>query len=198
MTRIINSRLYQGLIPITNYLILGVLATAGLSTVFLAFPLMSACITTAFRIYGKGNEIILKPLWQEVKRNFWKKTLIGFIVSVFSLAFHFLFLNFFHHVSILMRVSFVISLIFFIATVIYMIMEEYLMKNNFQFKRLLQNSILDVITELPYTILFSVISCVILVSANIFPLIIFISLTLFTFVLALLYNKKLKFQLSRF
>lgn len=198
MMRIINSRIYQGLIPVTNYMILGVLAIAGVATVFLAYPILSACIGVAIEIYRRGNETITRHFVTELKRHFWLKLGVGLVVSTFALLFYYVFNDLFAKLQLPMKISLIVSLILFFALVYYLILEEYAQKEDFHVGRWFQNAVLDIVVELPYTILLALITGVILVIATAIPLSTYFSLTFLNVILASLYHKHLKSKLSRF
>ncbi|MFD1486084.1 hypothetical protein ACFQ5J_12700 [Lacticaseibacillus baoqingensis] len=198
MMRIINSRLYQGLIPVTNYLILGVIATAGVATVFFAYPVIAACIGVAIQIYGKGNETLTKKLWLELKRHFWTKLFIGLIVSTFALLFYFVFTDLFVHLVLPLRVSLLVSLVLFLALVFYLILEEVALGSHYHFSRFFRNAVLDLVLDFPFTLFFAAMMLVVLVAASLFPLTVFFSLTFMNLIMAAVYHKRLKSKLSRF
>ncbi|TGD19437.1 hypothetical protein [Levilactobacillus suantsaiihabitans] len=198
MSRIFNSRLYLGLIPLTNYLILGVFATMGFATVFFAYPIISACITTAIRIYGQGNETILRKFFEELKRHFWTKLGIGLVTSTMAILFYYVYMKAFTRVIVPIRVSLVISLFLFVAALFYMVLEEYSMRDEFHFSRFFQNAMIDIVIELPMTLAFAAIMFIMILCAMVFPVTIFFSLTFLNFIFASFYHKRLNTKLSRF
>lgn len=198
MARIFESRFYQSLIPLTNYLILGVISAIGFVTVFFAYPIMSACITTAIRIYGRGNETVMAKFFHELRRHIVVKTIIGLVTSVMALMFYHVFTKLFAHVMIPIQISLIISLVIYLAAMFYLVLEEYSFRDDFHFNQFFQNSLLDIVIELPTTLLFILIMVVMFVMAIVFPLSVFFSLTILNFVFASFYHKKLSTKLSRF
>ncbi|MBO3093086.1 hypothetical protein J5F27_14340 [Schleiferilactobacillus harbinensis] len=198
MMRIINSRLYQGLIPVTNYMILAAFSMIGLVTVFLAYPIMSASVTTAIRIYGRGNEVITKKYWMELKRHFWAKFVVGLFVSTSSILFYFIFTDTIKSVIMPIRVSLAVSLVLFVAFVFFMILEEFSMRHNYQIKKFFSNAVLDLVTDFPYALVFAFLVAIIVVLAMLIPLSTYFTLLFLNLIIAAMYHHGLQNKLSRF
>lgn len=198
MMRIINSRLYQGLIPVTNYMILGLLAMTGVATVFLAYPIIAACLAVAIQIYHQGNETLTRRFFVEFKRHLLIKVVIGLFVSGFALLFYYVFTHLFGELILPIRVSLIVSLVLFFALIYFMLFEGYAQRKNFHFSKFFRNAVLDLVVELPYTILFALLTGLIIFLASLMPLSTYFSLTFLNVILAALYHKRLKNKLSRF
>lgn len=187
--KIINSRVYQGFIPITNYIIIGFIAVVGFCSVILAYPIFVSCIHAAVLIRKYSDIPVIRTVLWDLRNQFWLKMFIGILLNsllIFGCAI--VILNE-QHLPFMINVAFTLSTLLIAALSVYVAYAFTREGAHFKLIEIFIHSFEQLIIQFPYTLVISTIFGITVVLTVAFPLSIFITSPIMIYICALIFNR---------